>query len=82
MLTPVSVSFNDRNVYMVGETIGAGPLKGQRILKIDFKRRRLYTDKTAVLLGQIIENEKEKPKHDDKTKQTDDTVSGDDLHGD
>lgn len=82
MLTPVSVSFNDRNVYTVGETIGAGPLKGQRILRIDFKRRRLYTDKTAVLLGQQIEYEKEKSKHVLRTKQSDDTISGDDLDGD
>lgn len=80
MLTPVSVSFNDRNVYVIGETIGAGPLKGQRILKIDFKRRRLYTDKTAVLLGQVIDYEKEK--NDNQTKQTNDTISGDDPHGD
>ena len=80
MLTPNSVSFNDRNVYAIGETIGAGPLKGQRILSIDFKRRRLYTNKTVVLLGQIITYEKEKPENDNETKQSNDSISSYDLH--
>lgn len=61
MMTPTSVSFNDRNCYNIGEKIASGPLVGQRILNIDFKRRKVHTNKRALLLGVAIDAEPKQP---------------------